>query len=138
MRAGDDGVWSGPIKTRVQAEKVIAYTAGGFGLLALMSLLSAFYPSSHVNLLLGLGLGALSLALFRAKAPIVARLLFGLSAFFVLVGLCASVCGIMDSALAVAGGLAISAIWLVPLWATARACSAAKFLQTRRAILAAA
>lgn len=126
-----DRYWRGEVQSESHAEKVINYTAGGFAVLAALFALSAFSPSGRTTALLGVVVGALSLSLYRTKALLAARVLFGLCALTV--GL-----SVFGAILIVANGdptgvafLVIALFWLVMSLAAWRACQAAQFLRSR-------
>ena len=125
--------WRGPITTHQQAEKIVNYTAGGYGILGALGILTAFSPTSHNNVFIGLLFGALSLGLMRAKSLLAARLLLGVSAFSVVAPFAMFVYGLTSGHQEYAWiGLFLAVIWFFPALATARACTAAKFIRDHR------
>jgi hypothetical protein len=74
--------WRGDIETKSHAEKIVAYTAGGFSIFGVLGLLAAFTPSFDLSrLLTALIFLVPAYSLHKSKSLVAARVLLGLSSF---------------------------------------------------------
>jgi hypothetical protein len=128
--------WRGTVQTEAHALKVVNYTAGTFGILTAMGVVSLFNPPvpDLSKLIVVLLIGIPSVSMIRTKSLWAARTLLGFC-LFCLVG-----CTFIGVAFAFNATnrrlawvlLSISALWLLLTFASMRACEGAKWLRNHR------
>lgn len=128
-------LWTGPISSRRQAERIARETAILFGSLGLLACLASALGGRRdfTSLIAGLLFIVPAMALWRTKSAIAAAFILGIASLSVL---SAVIFLIWDwrtkDGLAVIG-LGLLAVWLIPLLAALRAFAAARFLRSDKA-----
>jgi hypothetical protein len=132
MEPSSDGkFWTGEIMSTTNAGRIMRSTAIGFGILGALLTVAAFYPRVDAGkLVVALIVLVPAILLHRNLSVVAARVLFGLSLFSVLAsfaGVAYALASRWENPFLMAP---IGVFWLLPLFATARACKAAKFVRS--------